>query len=58
MVANNILVTLDNLQLQTGFTFPILEYTSVRVEFVGNSFLLDLRKRLGEIDSALWIEKA
>ena len=37
VVANDILVTLDNLQLQTGFTYPILQYTATQAEFVGTT---------------------
>ena len=52
-VANDILVTLDNLQLRTGFVFPILEYTATRADFIGNSFLLEAQRRLGEMESSL-----
>ena len=57
-MANDILVILDNLQLRTGFVYPIMEYTDTRADFIGNSFLLEVRRRLGEIESSLWIEKA
>ena len=58
LVANDILVTLDALQLCTGFIYPIMEYTSTRADFIGNSLLLDIRRRLSEIEGSMWIEKA
>ena len=57
-VANDTLVTLDTLQLQTGFVSPIMKYTDGSADYVGHSFFLELRQRLSEIDTSLWIEKA
>lgn len=58
LVANDILVTLDALQLRSGFTTPLLEDTSPNTDYVGASLLIALRSRLNEIDASIWIEKA
>lgn len=55
-VANDILVTLDTLQLVTGLQRPLMEYPSPMVEYVGDSFFLHLRSALGQIGASLWIE--
>ena len=57
-VANDFLVVLDRAQLVSGFVRPILEVTKPRFELFNNSFILDLRRRLSEIDANLWIERA
>ena len=57
-VANDMLVTIDRAQLISGFVRPILEQTSPVVDFVDNSYIFDLRRRMREIDATLWIEKA
>ena len=41
-VANNILVTLDNVQLDTGFVTPIMVGTSVRMDYVDQGLLASL----------------
>jgi hypothetical protein len=57
-VANDILVTLDCLQLSSGLLRPVLEYPSLPILYVDEGFLSSVRRRLGEIDAGLWIEKA
>lgn len=57
-VANDMLVTLDILQLHTGFVAPIMENVTPPIEYVGHSFFLHLRRQLSEIDGSLWIEHA
>ena len=57
-VANDFLVVLDRAQLVSGFVRPILEVTKPRFDLFNNSFILDLRRRLSEIDASLWIERA
>lgn len=57
-MANDFLVVLDREQLVFGFVRPILEVTKPRFEFFNNSFILDLRRRLSEINASLWIERA
>jgi hypothetical protein len=57
-VANNILVTLDHIQLTSGFVAPILQCTTKPIGYINNSFLISIRARLAEIKRSLWIEKA
>ena len=57
-VANDILVTLDNLQLCSGLIHPVLEFTSLPIPYVDEGFLSSIRRRLGEINAGLWIENA
>lgn len=56
-VANDIIVTLDSIQLLAGFGSPILEDVSQPINYLGNSYFLSLRKRLAEIQASLWIEE-
>ena len=56
-VANDILTTLETIQIQSGFISPILESTTLPITYVeGHSFLLSLRQRMAEIDASMWIE--
>ncbi len=57
-LANNILVTLDHIQLTSGFITPILQFTTKRIDYINNSFLNSIRNRLAKIKGSLWIEKA
>jgi hypothetical protein len=57
-VANDILVTLDYIQLISGFVAPILDSTTKPINYIDNSFLLSIRNRQSEINSSLWIERA
>jgi hypothetical protein len=57
-VANDILFTLDNLQLCSGFTLPVLEFPSLPLSYVGQGYLKSVRERLAEMDAGLWIEHA
>jgi len=57
-VANDFLVTLDQVQLCSGFVLPIMEHPTLQIRYLGHSYLLDVRRRLNEIDASLWIEKA
>ena len=57
-VANDTLVTLDHIQLISGFVLPILNNTLEPINYIDNSFLLSIRNRLSEINGSLWIEKA
>ena len=57
-MANNILVTLDNIQLNAGFVIPIIEDTRSRMDYVDQGLLASLRGRMGEIEATMWIEKA
>ena len=57
-VANDILVTLNNIQLNAGFVTPILEDTSIRMDYVDQGLLASLRGRMEEIKAKMWIEDA
>lgn len=56
-VANAFLVTLDLVQMCSGFTDPIFETTAGKIEYLQPSYILALRHRLYEMDAFLWIEK-
>ena len=56
MVANDFLTTLDAVQLRTGLVKPLLEHTKPDVGYVGSSFILDVRRRLDEMEGSLWVE--
>jgi hypothetical protein len=57
-VANDLRVTLDNLQLVAGLTEPVLEDTEIGIRYVDRGFISCLQDRLGEIDGSLWVEDA
>ena len=57
VVANDFLVTLDSVQMCSGFVTPILEDTKVSIEYLSPSYIIELRKRLAEINAYIWIEK-
>ena len=57
-VANDILVTLDNIQLNTGFVTPIMEDIRPRMDYVDQGLLASLQGRMREIKATMWIEKA
>jgi hypothetical protein len=57
-IAGDILTTLENIQLATGFTSPILEATSLPIDYIDQGWILDLRSRLDEIGASLWVEDA
>jgi hypothetical protein len=58
VVANAFLVTLDSVQLCSGYTSPILEQTEMMISYLQPSYIIALRHRLHEMDATLWIEKA
>ena len=55
-VANDLLVTLDSLQLHTGVGPPLLETVTPPIKYAGRSFLLSLRDQLAHIRASFWIE--
>ena len=57
-VANDLLVTLDSVQLCTGLVRPLLEQVTPAVEYLDSSFILAVRRRLAEMDACLWVERA
>ena len=56
-VANNFLVTLDLVQMCSGFTEPILESTEGHISYLQQSYIIELRHRLHDMNARLWIEK-
>ena len=56
-VANDVLVALDNIQLNSGYVCPILEVTTSRLDCVDPGQLMLPRNRLGEIEASLWIDE-
>jgi hypothetical protein len=57
-VANDIMVTLDNLQFYSGLILPVLEFPSLPIPYVDEGFLSSVRRRLNEMDAGLWVENA
>ena len=57
-VANDFLVTLDSVQLCSGFVTPLLQNTTRRLDYLDHSYIIHLRRRLALVDGSLWIEKA
>ena len=57
-VANDLLVTLDNIQLNSGLVTPIFEETATRLDYLDNGHLVALRNRMSAYDASLWIEEA
>ena len=57
-VANDILVTLDNIQFNAGFVTPIMEDTGPRMDYIGQGLLASIRGQMGEIEATVLIEKA
>ena len=55
-VANDIIVTLDSIQLYAGLQYPLLEHPGLPVNYAGKSFFLSFRQRLANINASLWIE--
>ena len=57
-VGGDIITTLDNIQLASGFVTPILEKTDPPIDYIDNGWILDLRCRLHKIGATMWIEDA
>ena len=57
-VANDLLVTLDTIQLCSGLIHPILESTFPSLGYLDTSYIVTLRQRLSEINASIWVEKA
>ena len=57
-LANDILVTLDHVQLLTGLTTPVMQYTASKIDYIGTSYLVEMRRRLSDIEGTIWIEHA
>ncbi|KAL7504284.1 hypothetical protein ACHAXN_004116, partial [Cyclotella atomus] len=57
-VANDFLVTLSNLQLESGFTTPLFESKSTDLDYVEQGWLISLRNRCLIMNATLWIEDA
>jgi hypothetical protein len=55
-VAKYFLVTMDSVQMCSGFTRPILEYTQDPITYVESGYILHLRNRLSALSASLWIE--
>ena len=57
-VAGDLLTTLDNIQLASGFVSPILEETNPKLDYIDNGWILDLRERLSKIGATMWTEES
>jgi hypothetical protein len=58
VVANDFLVTLDTVQMCSGFTEPILRSVNDAIEYLSPSYIISLRDRLREMNAYIWIEKS
>jgi hypothetical protein len=56
-VANDILVVLDAFQIISGFSTPVLEDTSVPIEYVGRGWIPHLRTMLSRIQGGYGSKK-
>ena len=56
MVANDLLVTLDSVQLCSGFVAPILESVTTTLDYLEPSYIVDIRRRLAKMGAHMWIE--
>jgi hypothetical protein len=43
-LANDILVTLDHIQLLTGFTTPVMQNTASKIDYIRTSYLVEMRR--------------
>jgi len=57
-LANDILVTLDHVQLLTGFTTPVMQNIASKIDYIETSYLVEMRRRLSDIEGTIWIEHA
>ena len=57
-IANDTLVTLDNVQLLDGFTTPVMQNITNKVDYIGTSYLVEMKNRLSDIEGTIWIENA
>ena len=55
-VGGDILTTLDNIQLASGFVSPLLEVTDKKIDYIDIGWILELRQRLDEMGATMWIE--
>lgn len=55
-VANDFLVTLDSVQMCSGFTTPILATTTEPISYLSPSYIIDLQRRMSEMKAFLGIE--
>lgn len=57
-VANDFMVTLDSVQLCSGYCEPILSSTTGTIDYLEQSYIIDLRRRLAELGADIWVETA
>jgi ribonuclease HI len=57
-VANNFLVTLNNIQLVSGLTTPIFDQSEVHLTYMDKGWITELHSRMQEIEATMWIEDA
>lgn len=58
MVLNDFLVTLDSVQLCSGFSTPLLTSTSTQVDYFEPNYIIDVQCCLAELGASLWSECA
>ena len=47
-----------NTQLRSGLVKPIFDSEKVKIEYMGNSFIMALQNRMAEIGATFWVENA
>jgi hypothetical protein len=57
-VSEDVITTLNALQLASGFEHSLLEMTSPRIKYLGPGWLLNLREMLDLFQAGIWVEKA
>ncbi|EED89738.1 predicted protein [Thalassiosira pseudonana CCMP1335] len=55
-IGNDMITTLDNIQMASGLVQPLLEYPNPEVDYIDQGFIMSMRKRLSEINASLWVE--
>ena len=57
-VANDLLTTLEEIQLASGFVRPIMEFTDLPISYIDQGLLIKIRKRMGGYEAGIWFEGA
>ena len=55
-IANDILIVLSSLQLMSGYTTPLMEDPTTRLDYVTAGWLGHIRSNLAKINATMWIE--
>ncbi len=56
-LANDLLITIDNIQLTLGYVRPFFEDTGNRLDYVDQGFPVSLQEHTQAIEALMWIKK-